>query len=203
MLELSFEAQSFTAHSPLDAARRIVSTVPPTSPESEAAKQQILDFIAEHDDALHRSCLDGHLTGSALVVDDDRERVLLMLHSKLGLWLQPGGHADGEGELSAVALREAEEETGIVGLRVATPPVDCDVHRIPARPAEPEHLHLDVRYVVLAPRDAEVVGNHESRALQWVTLAELEELAGDDSLTRLARVGLAASQSLAASEIET
>ncbi|MGI9624639.1 MAG: NUDIX hydrolase [Acidimicrobiales bacterium] len=196
MLELSFRAPRPSGTSPLETARAIVAGVPSTSPESEVAKGQILDFIADHPDALYRSCLAGHLTGSALVVDNARERVLVMLHRKLGLWLQPGGHADGEGNLAAVALREAEEETGVAELRVADPPVDCDVHRIPARASEPEHLHLDVRYVVLAPADAEASGNHESRALRWATLGQLDELAGDESLRRLARVGLLAAQSL-------
>ena len=143
-------------------------------------------------DALLRSCSTGHLTGSALVVDDDRERTLVMLHVKLGLWLQPGGHADGEGHLATVAWTEATEETGIDGLRLLGPPVDCDIHHIPERPGEPAHLHLDTRYVVLAPPDADAVGNHESHALRWVTLDQLDDLAGDESLQRLARVGLAA-----------
>ena len=176
----------------LDAARAVLASVPSTTPESDAAKAQILEFVASHDDALHRSCLDGHLTGSALVVDHSRTRLLLMLHAKLGLWLQPGGHADGEGHLGAVALREATEETGIDGLQLMEPAVDCDVHSIPERKGEPEHLHLDVRFVVIAPEGAQEVGNHESRELRWVTIDELEALAGDDSLVRLAHAGLAA-----------
>lgn len=166
-----------------------------TSPESDRHRDDILAFTYEHPDALHRTCLTGHLTGSALVIDDDRERTLLMLHAKLGLWLQPGGHADGEGHLATVALTEAGEETGIDGLTVLGPAVDCDIHRIPARKGEPEHLHLDTRFVVLAPADAVVQGNHESHELRWVTLDQLDELAGDDSLRRLARVGLAAARS--------
>lgn len=147
-----------------------------------------------HPDALHRTCLEGHLTGSALILDDARERILLMLHTKLGLWLQPGGHADGEGHLGAVALREAWEETGVNGLRLAGPAVDCDIHTIPERKGESEHLHLDVRHVVLAPANAQEVGNHESQELRWVTIDELEKLAGDKSLVRLAYAGLAAAQ---------
>lgn len=163
---------------------------------AQAARAEILSFVAGHPDALVRSCLEGHLTGSALVVHDDRERVLVMLHAKLGRWLQPGGHADGEGHLGAVALREAAEETGIEGLRLAVPAIDCDVHVIPARPGEPEHLHLDVRFVVLAPPDAVVVGNEESHQLRWVDLETLEDLVGDDSLRRLARAGLAVARDL-------
>ncbi len=167
-----------------------------TSPDSDRHRDEILAFTAAHPGALHRSCLTGHLTGSALVVDHARERTLVMLHAKLGLWLQPGGHADGEGHLATVALTEATEETGIEGLTVLGPAVDCDIHEIPERKGEPAHLHLDVRFVVLAPPGATAVGNHESHELRWVDLDELDQLAGDASLRRLARVGLAAAQAL-------
>src|SRR5689334_13438796 len=137
-----------------------------------AARERILAFLDAHPDALDRSCIPGHLTGSAAVVDEERRRALLVLHRKLERWLQPGGHADGDGDLAAVALREATEETGIVGLRAEVPAIDLDVHEIPAVGGDPPHLHLDVRYLVVAPPEATAVRNHESLALRWVTLAE-------------------------------
>lgn len=175
-------------------ARAAVSAARSSSAASDRHRDEILAFIDAHPDALHRHCLSGHLTGSALVIDDDRERTLLMLHAKLGLWLQPGGHADGEGHLATVAVTEATEETGIEGLTVLGPAVDCDIHEIPERKGEPAHLHLDTRFVVVAPAAAVVRRNHESHALRWVTLSELDELAGDESLRRLAHVGLAAAR---------
>ncbi len=171
-------------------ARRSIEGALATSAASDRARVRILAFIDAHPDALQRSCAPGHLTASALVVHPDRARVLVMLHAKLGRWLQPGGHADGEGHLATVAAREAEEETGIAGLTVLAPVADCDVHRIPARGAEPEHLHLDVRHVVLAPPDPRPTPNHESRALCWASPRELSALDTDDSLRRLAAVGL-------------
>ena len=189
-------AQPPSGQGTLDDAKASVKAVLSTSEESDVAKTRILEFVSAHPDALSRTCLDGHLTGSALVVDANRQRVLLMLHSKLEMWLQPGGHADGNGHLSAVALREAEEETGVVGLRLVMPAVDCDVHQIPSRPGEPEHLHLDVRHVVLAPPGAVPVGNHESRDLQWFLPRELSGIATDASLVRLATVGLEIAQRL-------
>ena len=81
--------------------------------------------------------------------------MLLLFHAKVQRWLQPGGHADGDGNLARVALREAEEETGIEGLRVLTPAIDLDVHVFHnARAVEPDHLHLDVRHLVVAPPGA-------------------------------------------------
>lgn len=174
----------------------LLSSAPATSPESERHRAAMLDFVEHHTDALHRSCLAGHLTGSALVVDAARERTLVMLHAKLGMWLQPGGHADGEGHLAAVALREAQEETGIGDLRVVVPPIDFDIHTIPARGDEPQHLHLDVRFIVLAPDGAVARGNHESHDVRWVTPGELEAMATDDSLRRLASAGLVMAREL-------
>ncbi len=151
----------------------------------------MLAFLDEHPDALVRSCLTGHLTGSALVVDDDTGKVLLLHHAKLQRWLQPGGHADGEGDLGAVALREASEETGLTGLVLVRPAIDLDMHAIPARGAEPEHVHLDVRYLILATSASGVVINDESTASRWVDPVAERHLLASDDLRRLVDAGLA------------
>jgi 8-oxo-dGTP pyrophosphatase MutT (NUDIX family) len=134
----------------------------------------------------------GHLTGSALVVDPSTGRILMLLHAKLRRWLQPGGHADGDHELAGVALREATEETGIPGLQVMVPAVDLDIHAVDHGDALGEHLHLDLRFVVVAPAGAVERGNHESLGLRWVTPEELGELADEPGVVRLGSAGLAA-----------
>jgi 8-oxo-dGTP pyrophosphatase MutT (NUDIX family) len=173
----------------LDAARRHVEAV--DAPAVAAARRQVLAFVDEHDDALLRSCAPGHVTGSALVVDPRTERFLLLHHTKLRRWLQPGGHADGDGNLAAVARREATEETGIEGLRVVVPAVDIDVHLVEPPREEPHH-HYDVRYLVVTPPGAIAVGNHESTDLQWARLEDLGPLGCDLGIRRLAEAGLEA-----------
>ena len=150
-----------------------------------AARVQITDLVAGRDDAADRTTRPGHLTGSAFVVDASGERFVLLFHAKLQRWLQPGGHADGDMNLAAVALREATEETGIVGLEVDPAPLDVDVHEV-RPPKEDAHLHLDVRYLVVAPHGAELAGNHESTELRWVGWTELSDYDVDAGLVRLA-----------------
>jgi 8-oxo-dGTP pyrophosphatase MutT (NUDIX family) len=150
------------------------------------------DFLATHPLAFERADSSGHFTGSAWLVDARGERVLLTLHRKLGRWLQLGGHADGDTDLARVALREAEEESGLGGLVVEPVPFDLDRHRIPARGDEPEHWHYDVRYVVRATAGEDFVVSAESRALAWRGVGELAaDAAADASLRRMARKWIA------------
>lgn len=158
----------------------------PASEQQEAARDQMLRFIAEHPETAHRrDSLSGHLTASALVVERETGRVLLTHHRKLGRWLQLGGHCDGDANLAGVALREAVEESGIADLTVVPKIVDVDIHPIPARPGEPAHLHLDSRFLVLARRAESPVCNHESNELRWLRPQDVRSLTVDDSVLRL------------------
>jgi 8-oxo-dGTP pyrophosphatase MutT (NUDIX family) len=179
-----------TGSADLAAARAHILAARPGDASHEAHRANMLAFVAAHPDALDRTCADGHLTGSAMVVDPGSGRFLLMLHAKLGRWFQPGGHADGDGNLPGVAWREATEETGLDGLQVAVPAVDLDIHEV--GPPHGPHLHLDVRYLVVAPPGAVPVGNHESLDLRWATYDELPAYGVDDGLLRLGRAALSA-----------
>lgn len=145
-------------------------------------------FLASHTAVFERGHAVGHFTGSTWLVSGDGERVLLMHHRKLDRWLQPGGHADGDADLMRVALREAQEETGVAGLRAEGGIFDLDRHRIPARGDEAEHWHYDVRYVVRAGANERFTINQESRALAWRSVAEVaKDQSLDISLRRMAR----------------
>ena len=155
-------------------------------------RSAILAFLDAHPDALLRSCVPGHLTASCLLLDAAGEKVLLHHHRKLDLWLQFGGHADGEGDLRAAALRELIEESGIEPASMGAAPFDLDIHGIPAHGSEPAHDHLDVRFLARAPEGAEPVCSEESHALRWFTREEALAAGLDASLDRMVRVVLGA-----------
>jgi 8-oxo-dGTP pyrophosphatase MutT (NUDIX family) len=166
-----------------------------TAPDIELDRARIVELVSSTSAPADRATRPGHLTGSAFVVSHDGERAVLLFHRKLRRWLQPGGHADGDTNLAHVAWREATEETGIAGLLVDPDPVDLDVHEVDP-PAEDAHLHLDVRFLVVAPVDAALAGNEESEAIRWVTRSELEALDVDPGLRRLAARAFARRRSL-------
>jgi 8-oxo-dGTP pyrophosphatase MutT (NUDIX family) len=176
-------------------ARADVAAAELIGAEQEQTRQRFVDLLAGHPDALLRTCRPGHLTGSAVVVDAAASRLLVLWHNKAQRWLQPGGHADGDGNLAHVAWREACEETGIEALQVVVPALHLDVHEF-RPPDEDPHLHFDIRFLVLAPAGAVVAHNDESSGAQWVTLSELKDLEPDQGLLVLAERGLLLAGSL-------
>lgn len=131
-----------------------------------------------------------HFTGSAVVAAPDGQHVCLVLHAKLGRWLQPGGHADPAdgGSMQTTALREAREETGLaVQLHPAAGrPLDVDVHRIPERTGEPAHEHLDVRYLVVATNPGALAHDPgEALGAQWLSWEEALSRVDEPALRRL------------------
>jgi 8-oxo-dGTP pyrophosphatase MutT (NUDIX family) len=192
-----YEAGDLTGADDLAAARAAVVAARGGDEHHEANRARILAFIDAHPDALHRSCLEGHLTGSAAVIDPSTSQVLLLLHAKVRRWLQPGGHADGDGNLARVALREALEETGIVGLQVVSPAIDLDVHVFHnATLNEPDHLHLDVRHLVIAPPGSVAKTNHESDGVRWVPVDDLAAVDLDRGTVRMVASAVAALEEL-------
>ena len=131
-------------------------------------------------------CDDGHVTGSALVVDRTATRVLLTHHAKVGRWLQLGGHADGDPDPLAVACREAVEESGLAVTPLLDDIIDLDIHG-PSTPRgrNPAHFHYDVRFLLQARHSEAFTVTAESLALRWVPFDEVESFSVDPGLLRL------------------
>ncbi len=145
-----------------------------------------LAFVEAQADCLLRSCVPGHLT--AWIVSPDRTRTLLTHHRKLDKWLQLGGHADGDGDLLAVAQREAVEESGLAAVRAVAPTIfDLDRHWIPPRKTDPGHYHYDLRFLFEADPAAPIAISSESKDLAWVAIDEVTALNPEESMARMVR----------------
>lgn len=156
------------------------------NPAESGTINRFIDFVKQEAGCFERSTLSGHVTGSAWIVSPDGERVLLTHHRKLDRWLQLGGHADGDSDVLAVAYKEAQEESGIDQFEQVLPGVfDLDIHAIPARKGEPEHLHYDVRYLLRPTGSTKYTVSPESHDLRWVGLDEISSLTTEESMLRM------------------
>jgi 8-oxo-dGTP pyrophosphatase MutT (NUDIX family) len=150
------------------------------------AAERLRQFVEEHSDCFERSLAVGHVTGSAWVLDRERDFALLTHHRKLDKWLQLGGHADGCPDILQVALREAREESGLEAIRAVSEAIfDIDIHQIPARGGEREHLHYDVRFLLEADRNTPLAISVESQSLAWAPLGRIVQLNPEESLMRM------------------
>lgn len=127
----------------------------------------------------------GHITGSAWIVNREYSRVVLLHHKKLNKWVQPGGHCDGEENVLNVALREAQEETGLQSTPATDRIFDIDVHEIPEYWNTPAHLHFDVRFLLFANENQTPICSNESKAVRWVSPEEALDLSGEESVARM------------------
>ena len=161
-------------------------------PEESEVVQAFVELLGDGQDPFRRERLAGHFTSGVWLVSADGQRILMTHHRKLGRWLQLGGHADGDRDMAQVALKEAEEESGLSGLSVEGDAIfDLDRHWIPERKDVPGHWHYDVRYVVRAGEDEQFVVSEESLDLAWRPIAEVA-LDADESMSRMARKWLRA-----------
>lgn len=149
---------------------------------------ETIEFVKTHEACFKRELLIGHVTGSAWIVNDVRTHILMMHHRKLNQWFQPGGHCDGDPDVLNVALKEANEETGLENLKVVTGEIyDVDVHQIPERKGIPAHYHYDVRFLIEADMNEQLVVTEESNDLAWVSLEKIAEHNDSESIMRMAR----------------
>lgn len=140
----------------------------PTTEET-VFKNEMITFVQSHRDCFERSLEIGHVTASAWLLDKDGSHALLTHHAKLDTWFQLGGHCDGNPDVLSVALKEAQEESGITKiLPVSEDIFDIDIHLIPENSREKAHYHYDVRFLLQVMSDEKIIISNESKALRWI-----------------------------------
>ncbi len=141
----------------------------PISKEENKYKIRMLNFISKNEKCFERSLDFGHITASAWLLNKNKTHALLMLHTKLNLWVQLGGHCDGNPNPLEVAIKEASEESGISKIIPIEKTIfDIDIHLIPGAKELKSHYHYDVRFLLACDSDQGVKSNHESKKLKWI-----------------------------------
>ena len=164
---------------------KLISGYSSRYPNEQETVQRLRHFVEANEDCFKRELEIGHVTGSAWIVNKNADAALLTHHKKLNIWVQLGGHADGDSNVQRVAEKEAEEESGIANLIVVTPEIfDIDIHEIPARKSEPAHFHYDCRFLLQAESEDFVV-SEESHDLKWIPLDQMTEYTDEESVLRM------------------
>lgn len=163
-------------------------------PNEQSTVDRVCRLLRERENAYERDCfVPGHITTSAWIVSRESGKTLFTHHRKLDRWLQLGGHADGETDVLASAIREAEEESGLKGFAalpiVGGPTIlDVDVHVIPERGAEPAHEHHDVRFLLAVSEEQPILHQQqESHAVRWFSQEEVQAHFDEESVLRMGR----------------
>ena len=159
----------------------IAAYVPQTEQEA-ADKELMLDYIRRFPDSiLTRENRIAHLTSSGFVVNADGTKVLMAHHNIYKVWAWTGGHADGDADLLAVALREAREETGAAHIRpLITAIASLDILPVWGHVKRGQwvssHQHLNVTYLLTAEeRDALHIREGENTRVGWLPADRLLE----------------------------
>lgn len=150
------------------------------------AKQEIINFIKNNENCFDRELSIGHITGSSWLLNKEGDKALLLHHNKLDRWFQLGGHADGESDILAVAIKEAMEESGINAIEpVISEIFDIDVHKIPANSKENEHYHYDIRFLLQVKSDETILLNSEAKELRWISKDKKDLPTDENSVVRM------------------
>lgn len=158
--------------------REDIERYSPCNEQERRDRERMLAFMDQNPDAFLRANLFAHMTASAWIVNKTRDKVLMIYHNIYGSWAWTGGHADGEEDLLAVALREAAEETGIKNPR----PVTGEIYSLEIVTVDghekrgeyvPSHLHMNVTYLLEADEDEELrIREEENSGVKWFSLAD-------------------------------
>lgn len=174
-----------------DALIRALENYTPVDDNEKSMARRTLDFLRACDkagkNAFCRTTLEGHITASAFVIDEEARECLLLHHAKLNIWVQPGGHCDGDDNIIAAAVREVEEETGLKNVKADPGIFNVDAHNIPARGHEPTHVHYDICFLVRTGKNEKTALSDESHDMRWIPFSAVASISDNASILRMVR----------------
>ena len=157
----------------------------PYNEQERADKEIMLNLIDTYKDVLTRENKVCHFTASNWIVNKERTKVLMAYHNIYQNWAWTGGHCDGDSDLLRVALKEAQEETGIENFKVLSNGiyslqiVSVDSH-IKRGKYVPTHLHLDACFLLEADENEEVRAKlDENSGVKWIDIEKAVEITNE------------------------
>lgn len=151
----------------------------------------LFEQLNDTQDMFDRKNFTGHITSSGLVLNQNLDKILLINHKFLQMWLQPGGHVEGDAELYKEAAREVTEETALKGFDLhpwhhskskLDVPFSIDSHNIPDSPKKNEdaHVHHDFTYLFIGDSNQKLMRQvEEVEGAEWFAIAEVKNLKTD------------------------
>ena len=168
--------------------REIIERYVPSCEQEREDRRMMLEYMDTFPNVLTRENEVCHFTGSSWIVNPARTKALLLYHNIYNSWAWSGGHADGEADMLAVALREAQEETGVGRIQ----PVTRELYSLEILPVNAHfkrgryvvpHLHLNLTYLLEAD-DAQAVHEKpdENSAVRWFPIADAPEASSEPDM---------------------
>ena len=156
-------------------------------PDEKKTIKMMIGFLQENPNCFERENLKGHFTGSAWGIDDTHSWILMTHHRQLDLWVQPGGHADGNENLLEVAINETKEETGLTQFKIISEEIfDLDIHEVPQYKNIPKHFHYDIRFLLETNRNPnDIKISKESFDVAWIHKSAVLQKNNDSSIKRM------------------
>lgn len=165
----------------LKSLKSIIENYKPTCEQEEADKEQMLTFMEQHPDCLERTSKAAHFTASSWIVNPDRSKVLMVYHNIYDSWSWTGGHADGDADLLAVALKEAREETGIQEVRpVSNQPISLEILTVDGHVKRGEyvtsHVHMNLTFLLESDESETLkIKEDENSGVRWIPADKLAD----------------------------
>lgn len=169
----------------------LIENYNPYNEQEAKDKEIILSCMDKFDDVLTRDNEIAHITSSAFVINETKDKVLMIHHNIYNAWSWTGGHADGEQDLLAVAIREVREETGVKNIQ----PVTSDVFSLDVLPVlghirkgkyVPAHLHLSVAFLVMADEnELLIIKEDENSGVKWIPIDKIDLYTSEPHMQKL------------------